>query len=85
MKQNRSAAALGLGGMVGVNLAIQLLVVYFQCRKGPLRSWIKEVFVVLAGMKPGFDAMKVASGNEKASYSMLHPETVRSAPNPLII
>jgi hypothetical protein len=43
--------ALSLAIMVGLCLLIQLLVVWFQNRKGPRRVMLKEMLIVLSGMK----------------------------------
>jgi hypothetical protein len=67
-------AALSLGIMVGLCLSIQLFVAWFQCHKGPSRVMLKEMIIVLGGLKPGWDAMKVATGAEQGEHATLTSE-----------
>jgi hypothetical protein len=35
---------------------------------------LKEMLIVLSGMKPGIDAMRVADGNEQAEHAAIDPD-----------
>ena len=71
----QQVTALSLGIMVGLCLLIQLLIVCAQTHKGPRRVMLKEMLIVLSGLKPGFDAYQVAKGAEQSAGSVLDPET----------
>jgi hypothetical protein len=72
---DKPGTALSLGIMVGLCLLFQLLVVWTQARKGPTLVMLKEMLIVLSGMKPGWDAMNVANGAERSSYALVDPST----------
>jgi hypothetical protein len=71
----QQGTALSLAVMVGLCLMLQLLLVFGQTRKGPRRLMLKEMLIVLSGMKPGWDAMHVANNAEQSEYAMMNPET----------
>jgi hypothetical protein len=60
--------------MVGLCLLGQLFLVWVQARKGPRRVMLKEMLIVLSGMKPGIDAMRVAGGNEQSEHAAINPD-----------
>ena len=60
--------------MVGLCLLLQLILVWFQNHKGPKRVMLKEMLIVLTGMKPGWDAMHVANGAEQRAYASMAPD-----------
>ena len=70
----QQGTALSLAAMVGLCLLLQLFLVWVQTHKGPRRVMLKEMLVVLSGMKPGIDAMRVAGGNEQAEHAAVDPE-----------
>jgi hypothetical protein len=70
----QQGTALSLGIMVGLCLLGQLLVVWIQAHKGPTHVMLKEMLIVLSGMKPGIDAMRAANGNEQAEHAAVNPE-----------
>ncbi|GMI27225.1 hypothetical protein TeGR_g1033, partial [Tetraparma gracilis] len=70
----QQGTAKSLGIMVGVCLLGQQFVVWFQTRKGPRRVMLKEMLIVLSGMKPGVDAKRVAGGNEKGEHAAVDPD-----------
>jgi len=69
----KEAYAYPLMGMVGTCLFIQLLVVFVQTRKAPKAKMVKEVLIVLSGVKPGFDAYEVAKGAEQSAGAAFDP------------
>jgi hypothetical protein len=71
----QQGAALSLAAMVGLCLLGQLALVWVQAHKGPRRVMLKEMLIVLSGMKPGIDAKRVADGNEQAEHAAINPET----------
>ncbi|GMI25446.1 hypothetical protein TeGR_g9854 [Tetraparma gracilis] len=66
--------ALSLVIMVGLCLALQLFLVWFQNRKGPRSVMLREVLIVLSGTKPGIDAKRVANGNVGEQHCVLPPD-----------
>jgi hypothetical protein len=60
--------------MVLFGLTGQLQVVWFQTRGGPRFSFLKGALMVVTGTKVGFDAHRVATGEEKKEYGLLSPE-----------
>jgi hypothetical protein len=70
----QQGTALSLAAMVGLCLLLQLSLVWVQTRKGPRRVMLKEVLIVLSGMKPGIDAKRVADGNEKMEHAKVNPD-----------
>jgi hypothetical protein len=71
-KQQGTATSLAV--MVGLCMLGQLFLVWVQTHKGPRRVMLKEMLVVLSGMKPGIDAKRVADGNEQAEHAALNPD-----------
>jgi hypothetical protein len=71
---NQKGTALSLAIMVGLCLSWQLGVVWFQAHKGPTRVMLKEMLIVLSGMKPGWDAMNVANGAEMSEHAAISPD-----------
>ena len=57
-------------GMIVACMAIQLLVVFAQNRKTPVKM-LRETMIVLTGLKPGFDAYNVVSGKEADEHSIV--------------
>ena len=70
----KEAYAYPLMGMVGTCLLFQLILVFIQTRKAPKAKMAKEMLIVLSGMKPGIDAMRVADGNEQAEHAAINPD-----------
>jgi hypothetical protein len=70
----KKGAALSLTVMVGLCFLGQLLIVWAQARKGPRRVMLKEMLIVLSGMKPGIDAKRVAEGNEHKKHAAMSPD-----------
>ncbi|GMI42982.1 hypothetical protein TeGR_g4188 [Tetraparma gracilis] len=70
----QQGVALSLAIMVGLCLGGQCLLVWLQTRKGPKLVMLKELLIVLSGMKPGIDAMRVAGGNEQAKNAAISPD-----------
>jgi hypothetical protein len=70
----QQGTALSLGIMVGLCLLGQLFLVWVQARKGPRRVMLKEMLIVLSGMKPGIDAMRVAGGKDPAEHAAVSPD-----------
>jgi hypothetical protein len=66
-----AGTALSLAIMVGLCLLTQLLVVWAQTHKGPRRVMLKEILIVLSGLKPGWDAMNVAAGIEQGEHAAM--------------
>jgi hypothetical protein len=71
----KEAYAYPLMGMVGTCLFFQLLLVFVQTRKGAKAKMVKEVLIVLSGLKPGFDAYQVAKGAEQSVGALVNPES----------
>jgi hypothetical protein len=71
----QQGTALSLAIMVGLCLFCQLCVVWVQAHRGPRRVMLKEMLIVLSGMKPGWDAMNVASGNDQNEHAVWNPES----------
>ena len=55
-------------------IAMQMIVVFIQNRKKPLRM-LGELLIVLTGLKPGFDAARVCSGKEMDEYQSVDAKT----------
>jgi hypothetical protein len=70
---NKLGTALSLGIMVGVCLLGQLFLVFVQTHKGPRHVMLKEMLIVLSGMKPGYDAKRVVDGQRQARYAAVNP------------
>jgi hypothetical protein len=70
----QEGTALSLTIMVGFCLLGQLSLVLAQTNKGPRRVMLKEMLIVLSGMKPGIDAKRVAGGNEQVEHAILTPD-----------
>jgi hypothetical protein len=71
---DQKGTALSLAIMVGLCLLGQLALVWVQAHKGPRRVVLKEMLIVLSGMKPGIDAKRVADGNEQAENAAINPD-----------
>ncbi|GMI29328.1 hypothetical protein TeGR_g216, partial [Tetraparma gracilis] len=61
-------------GMVLFGLTGQLQVIWFQTKGGPRFSFLKGTLMVVTGTKVGFDAHRVAKGEEKKDYGLLSPD-----------
>jgi hypothetical protein len=57
------------------NIAFQLIVVFGQNRKGPMRHMLMEMLYVVTCTKVGVDAYRVASGAEQEVYNIFDPYT----------
>ena len=71
----KEAYAYPLMGMVGTCLFLHLFLVFMQTRKGAKAKMVKEMLIVLSGLKPGFDAYQVAKGAEQSAGAVLDPAT----------
>jgi hypothetical protein len=71
-KQQGTATSLAV--MVGLCLLAQLFLVWVQARKGPRRVMLKEMLIVLSGLKPGIDAKRVADGNDQNEHAAVNPD-----------
>ena len=56
--------------MIVASIVFQVVLVYFQHRKAPLKL-LREVLIVLTGLKPGVDAFNVVSGKEEDVHSVV--------------
>ena len=56
--------AYSLMGMMGFSICIQLVLAYVQNRKKSKWALIRELLIVLSGLKPAVDAYRVATGYE---------------------
>ena len=70
----KEAYAYPLMGMVGTCLFLQLILVWLQTRKASKAKMAKEMLIVLSGLKPGFDAYRVAKGAEQDVGAVFNPE-----------
>ena len=59
--------------MISACLLLQLCLVFVQTSGGPRRVMVKEMLIVLSGIKPGVDAMRVASGAERSEHNVINP------------
>jgi hypothetical protein len=66
--------AVSLALMVGGCVLFQLLVAWLQHGKRP-RDFAVEALVVCTGLKPAFDAARVAGGAKKQSHHLFDPQT----------
>jgi len=57
-------------GMIVACMAVQLLVAFVQNRKTSLKM-LREMLIVLTGMKPGFNAHAVMSGREMDEFNVI--------------
>jgi len=73
MNEGQVGNARSLLVMISACLLSQLLVVFAQTRRGPRRVMVKEMLIVLSGIKPGVDAMRVASGAEQNEHNAVDP------------
>jgi hypothetical protein len=65
---------LSLMWMVIACIALQLLAVFVQYRKTSRAKLSKEILIVLTGLKPGFDAFRVAGGKEIEEGNTVDPK-----------
>jgi hypothetical protein len=65
--------AYSLMGMMGLSISLQLVLAYVQNRKKSKWALIRELFIVLSGLKPAVDAYRIATGysNEFSTFSPL--------------
>ena len=63
-KTGKTKAANALLAMIGINIFFQLVLVYSQNRKRTRLTILKEAVIALSGLKPAFDAHRVATGFE---------------------
>ena len=64
LKNGDTAQAYSLMGMMGASIVFQLLIAYIQNRKKSKWALIRELLIVLSGLKPAVDAYRVATGYE---------------------
>jgi hypothetical protein len=69
----QQGTATSLAIMVGLCLLAQFFLVWVQAHKGPRRVMLKEMLIVLSGMKPGWDAARVANGAEQSEHAAMNP------------
>ena len=50
--------------MMGASIVIQLFIAFIQNRKKSKWSLIRELLIVLSGLKPAVDAYRIATGYE---------------------
>jgi len=61
-------------GMVGLSMLIQLLVAFLQKSRAKHKSeQVRELLLVLSGLKPAADAHRVSSGKEQQEHEMFDP------------
>jgi len=73
-KEETKGYGWSLLGMIVGSMVIQLLCVFLQNRKTPLKM-LGEMLIVLTGLKPGFDAFNVCSGKEADEHSVFDAKT----------
>ena len=73
-KEETRGYGYSLMGMVVGSMVLQLLLVFVQHRKRPLKM-LGEMLIVLTGLKPGFDAKHVCSGKEMDENSVMDAKT----------
>ena len=76
--EGQVGTARSLLAMISACLLIQLLT-YVQTNGGPRRVMVKEMLIVLSGVKPGVDSMRVASGAEQSEHNMIDPASELTA------
>jgi len=64
--------AYSLMGMMGFSISLQLVLAYVQNRKKSKWALIREMLIVLSGLKPAVDAYRVATGYSN-KFSTLSP------------
>jgi len=72
---DQGSNAYSLLAMVLICLVFQLWLVYAQTSGGPLKYTLQEFLIVLSGLKPGFDAARVARGKAKNEHNAVDPAT----------
>jgi hypothetical protein len=71
----KEGTALSLATMVGLCLFWQLVLVFSQTVKGGRKVMLKEMLIVISGLKPGWEAMKVANNSEQPAHANMSPES----------
>jgi len=71
--EGQEGNAHSLLAMVCLCLFFQLMLVYVQTINGPRYILMMETLIVLSGTKPGFDAARVSSGQEKLEHNVFDP------------
>ena len=66
--------AKSLAILVGLSLFVQTVLAWSNTRRGPTRTMLKELLIVLTGIAPGIHAMRVANGTEKSEHSSMDRE-----------
>ena len=77
-KTGRPGTANALMGMVGANVAFQIVVTYAKChsmKKNKWKTMLFEMLTVVLFVKPGVDAHRVASGAEQLPGASVNPLT----------
>jgi len=65
-----------LMGMIGLNLAFQLMITFVQTvglKKGRAKALLVEALAIVTFTKPGLDAWRVASGAEQPAGAVVDP------------
>jgi hypothetical protein len=62
-------------GMVLASMGLQLLVVVVQNRKAGWRKLLRETLIVVSGLKPGIDAMRVVMDADMEEYHLIDAKT----------
>jgi hypothetical protein len=75
LQSGHTMSAYGMIGLISASLAVQLLVAVMQNKHRGLRAVLWETFLVLSLVKPGVDALRVASGTERIAGAPIDPFT----------
>ena len=65
--------------MMGICLFFQALMVFLQNKGGGIGILLREMAILFAGLKPGFDASRLALGVQKKAWEIMPGETVLMA------
>jgi len=63
-----------LMGMLALSMLLHFLMVFMQNKEKPLLT-VKEMLIVISGMKPGVDSYRVCSGQEMAVHHSVDAKT----------
>ena len=64
LNNGEAKQAYSLMAMMSLSIVIQLLIAYIQNRKKGKWALIRELLIVLSGLKPAVDAYRIATGYE---------------------
>jgi hypothetical protein len=73
LQRGHAMAAYGMVGLIGASLAVQLLLGVIQTKHRGRRAVAWEIFLVMSLVKPGADALRVASGAEHVAGAPIDP------------